>query len=97
MATPDKERLRTAIKILGRMWARSELPAGSEAHIVLDAASAVLEAPEVEWCEKHRLPRADGIEEVCAIGYMPLFDESLDLPCRLTRVFFVPSQPEETL
>jgi len=38
---------------------------------------------EVEWCERHGLPRSGGLEPVCWVAYMPLFDPDTDLPCRI--------------
>lgn len=35
---------------------------------------AVVEGVPIQWCVNHGLPAAAGIEDVCAIGYMPLHD-----------------------
>ena len=50
---------------------------------VLAAARRVLDARPLQWCEKHQLPRAEGLEPVCVVAYMPLFDADEDLPCRI--------------
>jgi hypothetical protein len=52
--------------------------------LVLAVARAVVEAPEIQWCEEHDPLRFAGNTPGCP-----------DLPdCRLVRVFLVPAEEE---
>ena len=94
MATPDRERLREAIADV------RDLSDGSEPdtlHVLVAAARAVLEAPEVWWCEVHEQAGRPGAPFCIMVSYLRVRRVSVAESCRMVRVFLVPSQPEETL
>ena len=110
MATPDREKLRHAVNWVTAMVATA--PPGalgliSEGHMnhVVAAARAVLEAPEITWCEKHDAPLWP--ETATHVGpqsnlhrdhcwFTADGDRNQMAPCRMTRAFLVPSQEKET-
>ena len=82
MATPDRERLREAVERRGK----NGIDMAGEA-LILAAARAVLEAPEVEIGQ-------DFVGDV----YLRAADTNPQLHnFKSGRYFLVPSQPEETL
>ena len=100
----DRTRLKEALKVPARPVAERGLEGLYALPLeVIDlrtaAARAVVEAPEMRWCEIHGdwSPAWDGSDvppSLCRWAHHVLND-SPDKPCRLVRVFLVPAEEEK--
>jgi hypothetical protein len=78
------------VKIMG--------PSVDDVEAVLAAARAVVEAPEVEWCETHSavVHPPPGVDDLrCDVWVIAIYDgwEPKD-SCRMVRKFLVPAEEE---
>ena len=53
MTQLDPVRVREALKVIGRAWARSELPPEFPMSVVDKVFGELLEGTEVKWCAEH--------------------------------------------
>jgi hypothetical protein len=68
-----------------------------ELRVIVAAARAVVEAPEIEWCEEHRGTRSTSQATFCATATVWRnggMDPRYVGECRWGRVFLVPAEEE---
>jgi hypothetical protein len=62
--------------------------------VLVAAARAVVEAPEMWYCEKHKHLAVPGVHDRCGFVELQAWARGLPKQCRMVRVFLVPAEEE---